>query len=126
MIFTSDTGTIGGGCRSVLLVEDDATLRRAMTLFLEGNGCSVTSAGSVAEAVAKLDGQAVVLLDLSLPDGTGDAVLTELRRRHSAARVAVLTAGATADTLARVYAGRPDRLFMKPVDIDELLRWVAA
>jgi DNA-binding response OmpR family regulator len=126
MTLTGEAEGVIANQRSVLLVEDDAALRHAMTLLLQRHGHQVTSAASIAEAVARLDGQSVVLLDLTLPDGTGDAVLTELRRRQSSARVAVLTAGATAPTLARVYAGRPDRLFMKPVDVDELLRWVAA
>ncbi len=68
------------GCR-VLLVEDNALVTDALTILLESGGHEVRIAASVAEAVTR--GQEgpvdLLLLDLTLPDGDGLAVLHGLR-----------------------------------------------
>src|SRR5688572_3635756 len=57
--------------RSVLVVEDDLTARRAITLILRNQGFVASEAATVAEALRKLTDRRPewVLLDLMLPDG---------------------------------------------------------
>jgi CheY-like chemotaxis protein len=61
---------------SILLVEDDASLRELMQLALEENGYVVDSAASVAEAQDRLAAvpYGLVITDWKLPDGDGTLV----------------------------------------------------
>jgi two-component system KDP operon response regulator KdpE len=65
----------------VLLVEDNELVTGAMRVLLEAVGARVSVAGSVAEALgfAHSDPPRLVLLDLTLPDGEGLAVIDALR-----------------------------------------------
>ncbi len=66
---------------SVLVVEDDPTLVRAMARNLSARGYTARGATTVAEATAALRAErpALMLLDIDLPDGSGWDVLRELR-----------------------------------------------
>jgi DNA-binding response OmpR family regulator len=61
----------------VLIVEDDADLRRGLTLRLQASGYAVVNAqdGMEAVSVARKESPDVVLLDLGLPAGDGLTVL---------------------------------------------------
>jgi two-component system, OmpR family, KDP operon response regulator KdpE len=116
----------------VLLVEDDrelrATLRDAMAL----EGYDVFTAASLSEAMALLqhaqrpvgtDGGApvdLVLLDLGLPDGDGQALLTGLRRRHNVPVLVISARDADMHKISLLDAGADDYL-VKPFGIGELL-----
>jgi len=65
----------------ILLVEDNEFVTDAMRILLESVGARVSVAGSVAEALgfAHADPPRLVLLDLTLPDGEGLAVIEPLR-----------------------------------------------
>ena len=105
----------------VLLIEDYAPTRRAMKQLLELEGYDVDAAATVQEGLAGLDlGPDWMLLDLMLPDGDGEQVLTEVRRRCLPVKVAVLTGVTDRDRLDRVSEMRPDLVLIKPVDPDKL------
>ena len=80
----------------ILVVDDHALIRTALRGVLDGLGCDVTvleasecrGAFSLIEAQPDLD---LVLLDLSLPGIHGLAALEELRARHPALPVVVLS-----------------------------------
>jgi len=76
----------------VLLVEDEPDEARSMQLVLEGEGYEVTLARDGKEALDKVYGHDVVVLDIILPRLNGDVVLKELRKRGNKARVVVVTA----------------------------------
>ena len=81
----------------VLVVDDDAPVRRACRDIAAGQGCAVTEAGSVPEAQAILKHQRVdlLLLDLRLPGGSGLALLEQVKMLHPETTVVVMTAFAT-------------------------------
>jgi len=111
----------------ILVVEDDRGVRDGLSRLLRSGGHTVTLAASVAQGLAALDGQAVALVDLMLPDGLGTTVLQEIRRRGRPARVAILTAVPWERFVGVALAGcPPDRVFPKPFDPEALLAWVAA
>src|SRR4051812_28314596 len=110
----------------VLVVEDCAAIRRALELLLGQTGYRVTTAGTVAEGLARLDGQQVALLDLMLPDGSAAELLAEIRRRRPGMRVAVLSAAEPGAVAEAMRACPPDRFFAKPVDVEALLGWIGA
>jgi CheY-like chemotaxis protein len=81
--------------RRVLIVEDDPTQRASLQKLLQTDGVELTTAGSVQEALAELDRQSVdcMVLDLTLPDGSGYDLLERMAQgtRHSFPPVIVYT-----------------------------------
>ncbi len=122
-------GADGAGAE-VLLVEDDAVIRMALSLMLEGWGYRVTDAGSVAEALELLDGNLVpdlVLTDYRLPDGdTGLMLMDTLRRRIGRDLPGVLLTGDTSSDRLREAAGAQCALLHKPIQPQDLRRIVEA
>jgi PAS domain S-box-containing protein len=66
----------------------------------------------------------LILLDLHLPDISGEEVLRRLRAepRTSSIPVAVITADATTRTVDRLRSAGADAYLTKPIDVDEFLR----
>lgn len=107
---------------TVLVVDDDPALVRALTINLKARGYEVHAAGtgSAALQLAAAHPPDAVVLDLGLPDLDGSEVIAGLRgwtdvpivvlsaREQSAAKVAALDAGA-------------DDYVVKPFGMDELL-----
>jgi DNA-binding response OmpR family regulator len=69
------------GAPHVLLVEDNELVTGAMRILIESAGARVSVAGSITEALgyAGADPPRLVILDLTLPDGDGLAVIDPLR-----------------------------------------------
>ena len=67
---------------SILILEDDADVRRALTRFSDGQGFQTRGEGTVAGALEALEEEAVDLLlaDIDLPDGSGLDLLKHLRK----------------------------------------------
>jgi len=65
----------------ILVVEDEAGLRKLIALILGTNGLRYRTAGSVRDARKKFQSEAfdIVFLDIGLPDGSGFDVLEEVR-----------------------------------------------
>lgn len=85
----------------ILLTEDDKTIVRSLTAFLQAEGFSVTCAGSRQQAMERLDeGFDLALLDIGLPDGSGYAVCAAAKQRG----IPVIFLTATADEYS-VVAG---------------------
>ena len=108
----------------VLLVEDSELVTSALRILFEETGRRVRVAGSVAAAVAACEEEppALMLLDLTLPDGDGLGVLGAVRGRPVAPRVTVAMTGHDDDETRRrcLAAGCADVL-VKPVPTRELL-----
>ena len=66
---------------TVLVVEDERKLRELVRSYLERAGFTVLSTGSGAEAITLASAAApdLVILDLGLPDVSGETVARELR-----------------------------------------------
>ena len=108
--------------RKVLIVEDDASVRNALTDMLAFIGFEVRAVATAGEALAALDGQDIAVIDLNLPDAIGTVVLRKIRSEGRAIRTVVWTADP--DAFAWVNAGyEPDALLCKP-DIDALIAWL--
>jgi signal transduction histidine kinase len=108
--------------RRVLLVEDHEDTRRVMTRLLESNGCVVTNASTVAQAIALADGGEFDLLvsDIGLPDGTGLDVMKHIRSRRQLRGIAVSGFGQAEDVRRSREAGF-DAHLTKPVDFDAFM-----
>jgi len=107
--------------RSILVVEDDATLRETLAEALEGEGFRVASAGDGAEALSafRSDRPDLVLLDLMLPELSGVEV-TRIIRAESAVPIVMLTAkGSELDRVLGLELGADDYV-TKPFSLREL------
>jgi len=107
---------------SILIADDDPTLRRALADRLTHWGHGVTEAadGRAALEAAERREFDIVLLDLAMPDTPGLTVLRELRERGSAADIVVLTAhGSVENAVEAIRLGAADFL-LKPADFELL------
>ncbi len=103
---------------TILLVEDEDTLRRVMRDLLEQEGYIVHEARDGAEALEQVDRHApdLVLLDLNLPNVDGYTVLTQLRSRPQTRDlpIVVLSARGDEDNEVRVLAMGANDFLTKP------------
>ena len=110
--------------KKVLVVEDHDDTRRALVSLLGRLGYQVVEAATVAQGIASVDGQAVAILDLNLPDGVGTEVLKHIRSQNHHTKVVCVTASADPGMLKELAALGPDAVFKKPVDVAQLLNWI--
>jgi DNA-binding response OmpR family regulator len=110
--------------RRVLLVEDEAALRRVIARNLTGRGLDVFEAATVAEALQALSSELpdLILLDLNLPDRSGWDVLRDLQRRNITVPTIVVSAVRVSQN--RLDEFHPMAYLPKPFPIDALLRLV--
>lgn len=112
----------------VLVVEDDAVLANGLRIGLGLSGMVVDAVATCAdarEAVSSSSFDAIVL-DVTLPDGSGLDWLSELRRTGDKTPVLVLTAlDEVGDRITGLDRGADDYLG-KPFDLDELAARVRA
>jgi CheY-like chemotaxis protein len=115
----------GQRSRRVLIVEDDRTNREALGRLLKHVGCQIEVASTLAEGLAKLEAAPdCVLVDFSLPDGSGANLVAAVRSGKLKTAVAVVTGSVEASDVSLLENLGPDAVFTKPVRPDELLGWV--
>lgn len=85
---------------TILVVDDEATLRRAIRIVLESRGHTVAEAMNQAQAIKQVGESQpdLVLLDLRLGRESGLDVLTELLKVSPRQAIVVITAHASIDT----------------------------
>jgi DNA-binding response OmpR family regulator len=105
----------------VLLVEDNPVARVSLEKLLKLSGFDVQSAETLREGHEKLDGQAVLILDLNLPDGNGVDLLNRIRTENRAMRVIIASACGDPKVMNDVRTLQPDAVLCKPLDFKGLL-----
>jgi len=110
---------------TVLVVDDEPSIRLLCRINLELEGYEVVEAGTLSDARAALEAGDVslVLLDLHVGHESGRSLLEELRRRTPPVPVALVTGSAE---LHPAGDGTADATLVKPFTIDALLRTVRA
>ncbi len=109
----------------ILLVEDDPLLGDGLQVGLGQAGFTVDWLRDGAQAAAALAGPearafAAVVLDLNLPQLSGQEVLRRCRSGGNAVPVLVLTARDTVPDKLTALDGGADDYLVKPFDLDEL------
>ena len=115
--------TAGPRTGHILLVDDDPSLRRLLTLRLESVGHTVTDVDNAQAALVVADEQPVecVITDLRMAGIDGMGLLTRLCAEHTDLPVILITAhGTIPEAVAATQAGALDFL-TKPIDKTELL-----
>ena len=108
--------------RSILLVDDDASLCALMLDFLGQNGFNVRTAHDGREGLkAALGGESdLVILDVMLPVIDGFSVLRQLRKRSSVPVIMLTARTDQTDRVTGLDAGADDYL-PKPFGPEELV-----
>ena len=109
----------------VLLIEDDPGISSFLTKGFAAEGYQTTAVIGVSAATAALSPAEpdfdVVLLDLGLPDGSGEEVLRALRVRSLSMPVIILTARGRVDDKVRGLDLGANDYITKPFSFEELL-----
>ncbi len=112
----------------LLLVEDNEPLGSAIQKSLVNEGYAVDWLHSGKDVMASLTtyGHECVLLDLGLPNVSGEQLLARIREQQLPVSVIVITArGGIADRIHSLDLGADDYM-VKPIDLDELAARVRA
>ncbi len=108
---------------TILVVDDDAAVRRVFAEALESAGYVVLSAASAVEArrLADAEEPALAVVDLVLADGDGISLLGELRATWPAMPGIVITSYVEPRSIVEAMRRGAVDYLPKPVDPDELL-----
>ena len=115
-----------GGQPSVMLVEDDPSVRDATRMLLRVEGYRVIPVASAEEALAAVDGGArldLLMTDYHLgPNQTGIQVISALRERLGPQLKAILVTGDTSSAIRGLSPDPQLRILSKPIRAEALLR----
>ena len=108
--------------RTVLIVDDEPQLLRALQVNLQAEGYQVLTAldGTSALRHAEAGHPDAIVLDLGLPDINGVDVITRIRRTSSTPIIVLSARHGSVDKVRALDAGADDYV-TKPFGLDELL-----
>lgn len=106
----------------ILVVDDDARLRKLLARYLSEHGFLVASAEDAADARVKLASFAfdLIVLDLMMPGESGLSLAADLRRRSGVPILMLTAMGEPEDRIAGLEKGADDYM-VKPFEPRELL-----
>ena len=107
----------------VLIVDDDAGMRRTLELLLKRKGFrpAVAGTGKAALALARERFFNVALVDVRLPDMEGIAVLARLKELHPNVEVLLMTGYASLESAIEAVTERAYHYLTKPLNLDEVV-----
>jgi PAS domain S-box-containing protein len=115
---------------ALLVVDDEPAIRSAIIRYFVGLGHTVDAAGTGADAFALLESRRydAILLDLRMPDTSGDAIYRELLENDPAhaERVIFLTGDVQSESTQRFLEDSGRTSVMKPFTFEELTHVVLA
>lgn len=113
--------------RNVLLIEDEAGIRRTLTVSLMQNGYSVIPAEDGLTGLSRMDNYVskgkspdAVILDINLPDINGFKVLQFLKEKHPEIPVVMISGFGDEITEEEVISRKGDAYLPKPVTSEKL------
>ncbi len=113
---------------TVLIVEDEAPLRRVLERALTKAGFRALGAGSAETAYDLLASEQAdaVLLDVHLPTMSGLALYLALMHRSPAltGRMAIMTGDAETESVRAWLAHNPCTVLKKPFELQEIVAWL--
>ena len=108
---------------SILIVDDDESTCKSLSLILGKKGYETETAGTGREALKKAQGRFfnVALLDIRLPDIEGVELLMPLRKIHPDMIVFMITGYPSLETSVRTSLEGALAYITKPLDMDTVL-----
>jgi two-component system response regulator DevR len=109
----------------ILVVDDHDIVRQGIAALLERQPAYnvVGQAGTAAEALAATNQFApdLVILDVSLPDGSGIETCREIKARHPQTRVVILTGSSDEDTVLTAVVAGANGYLLKSSGVREVM-----
>ena len=111
----------------IFLVEDDKAIAKNLMLLLRSEGFTVTHAPTRSEALAALAGNKfdLALIDISLPDGNGFTVCTQIKETGDIPVIFLTASGDEASVVTGLNMGADDYI-TKPFRPRELIARIKA
>jgi putative two-component system response regulator len=108
---------------TILIVDDEKTVRRSLHKCLSMNGFSCEEASNAREALAQLKNKAVelVILDIMMPGTSGSDLLPRLRKAFPDTAVVMATAVVDPDTIISCMKNGAQDYITKPFDVNQLI-----
>lgn len=108
----------------LLLVEDDAAVRSTLSTFLELEGYAVEAVASTREALERLARglYPLVVSDIYIDERTGIDILHAARQSSPQAKVILMSARGSMETVMAATQGGAFDYIAKPFELDELLK----
>jgi two-component system, cell cycle sensor histidine kinase and response regulator CckA len=120
-------GAVKGGTETILVAEDDPSLRKLTGIILESFGYSVVTAENGEDAVVKFMEQRgkikLVILDLVMPKKNGKEANEEIQKLSPGIKTFFLS-GYTMDMISRMEIEKGMEVLHKPIVPNDLLRKV--
>ncbi len=113
--------------KSILVVDDDPSIRKTITAILEEKGYDVEAVETGKEAIekSKTNFYNLALLDIRLPDMEGVDLLTKMRETKPKMAKIIITGYPSLQNACKALNKGADAYIIKPVDIDKMLATVA-
>ncbi len=111
---------------SILIVDDDPSIRKTITAILAEKGYDVEAVGTAREAIekAKTGFYNLALLDIRLPDMEGVKLLTKMKETKPKMAKIIITGYPSLQNAVEALNKGADAYIIKPVNIDEMLATV--
>ena len=108
---------------NIFIVDDDREFARSLHLLLKVEGYETELAFSGEEAIGKFRARGfdIVFVDMRMPGMNGIACLEGLRRIDPDAKMLLMTAYGTRDTMTDALSSGALGVLSKPLDVDDLL-----
>lgn len=113
--------------RNILLVDDDALMRRSLAFHLEQAGYQVRTAASAEDAIesVRYAPPDLVILDIGLPGKDGLEALREIKAQHNLPVIFLTGRRRELDEVVGLEMGADDYI-TKPFDVDVVLAHIKA
>lgn len=112
---------------SILIIDDEVRFSSSLDLLLRSEGYEVRVAGDGETAFALLEQQSfsVALVDINLPDTSGNVIAARIGKEYPDTAVIILTGNATIDNAVESLRQGVDDYLRKPCAPERLLHTVA-
>ena len=112
--------------KPVWIVDDDRSIRWVFEKALSREGISYNSFASAREALDALAGGApqVLISDIRMPGQSGIELLQEVKEKHPAVPVIVMTAYSDLDSAVAAFQGGAYEYLPKPFDVDQAVELI--
>ncbi len=115
-----------GGHATILVVDDQESIRKTLTAILEEEGYAVDTAENAKEAIEKSNTQFynLALVDIRLPDMEGTKLLAAMRETTPKMVKIVVTGYPSLQNAVEAVNKGADAYVFKPVNIEKLLKTI--
>ena len=112
------------GSSRILVIDDEETIRRTVSMTLEHAGYTVDTAENGKQAIEKANANFynLALIDVRLPDMEGTELLTALKETTPKMAKIILTGYPALENAVKAINKGVDAYLIKPVNTNELLK----